>query len=418
MYALVDANSFYASCEMVFNPHLRNKPVIVLTNNDGCICATNRLAKALNIPKFSPYFKIKQQCEQQNVVVKSSNYELYADLSHKMMNVIGRYASEQYIYSIDESFLHFKNYHHIIDDFHQYATTIRRAVYKETRLPVCVGIAPTPTLAKAANHIAKKLKHYRGVAVITNEQSRIDVLSNMAVGDVWGIGRKISARLVAQNIHTALDLANYPTGLARRNFSIDVEKTVRELNTKQCIHWDAVKSPKKQIYSTRSFGQRIFEKEQLLQSLSEHVSIVARKLRDQSSLVKYMTIFASTSPFDKHPTYKKAFHTFIAPTNDTSVMLAAVDHAIDNVFSNNVAFYRAGIGCLDLVDEMYQQQDLFTPNTDNGELMKCLDHINGRYGANTLKFAAQGIEHKWAMRREFLSPHYTTRWTDIPKINC
>jgi len=418
MYALVDANSFYASCETVFDPDLRHKPVIVLTNNDGCICATNRMAKALNIPKFSPYFKIKQQCERHNVVVKSSNYELYADLSHKMMNVIGRYADEQYIYSIDESFLHFKNFANIIDDFHAYGTVIRRAVYKETRLAVCVGIASTPTLAKAANHIAKKVKQYRGVAVIDDENSRINVLSQMKVGDVWGIGRKTSAKLIIENIHTALDLSNYPVGLAKRHFSQDIERTVRELNGEQCIHWDAVKSPKKQIYSTRSFGQRVFDKDSLHQSLSEHVSIVAKKLRHQASLVKYMSLFASSSPFDDNPVYKKSFHTFIAPTNDTSVMLAAVANIIDSVFVKNVGFYRAGIGCLDLIDEEYQQQDLFTPSIDNSALMTCLDNINHRYGRNTVKFAAQGIEHQWAMRREFLSPHYTTRWADIPKIDC
>ena len=418
MYALVDANSFYASCETVFNPELRNKPVIVLTNNDGCICAANRMAKELNIPKFSPYFKIKQQCEKHNVIVKSSNYELYADLSHKMMNVIGRYTDNQYIYSIDESFLHLKNYQNIIKDFHDYGTEIRRSVYKETRLAVCVGIAPTPTLAKAANHIAKKIKHFCGVAVIDDEQSRRHVLSNMKVDDVWGIGRKISAKLIADNIHSALDLANYPIGLARRNFSIEIEKTVRELNGEQCIHWDEVKSPKKQIYSTRSFGERIFEKAQLYQSLSEHISIVAKKLRNESSLVRYMTMFASASPFDDNPVYNKSFHTFIAPTNDTSVMLSAVANNMDSLFSNNVRFYRAGIGCLDLVDERYQQQDLFTPSADNENLMKCLDTINNRYGRNTLKFAAQGVEQKWEMKREYLSPHYSTRWSDIPKIDC
>ena len=418
MYALVDANAFYASCETVFNPDLRNKPVIVLTNNDGCVCATNRMAKSLNIPKFSPYFKIRQLCESNNVVVKSSNYELYADLSYKMMNVIGRYADEQHIYSIDESFLYLKNYTKIIDNFHAYGTKIRRAVYKETRLAVCVGIAPTPTLAKAANHIAKKIKSYRGVAVINDEQSRINILSSMSVSDVWGIGRKISAKLKAQNIHSALDLANYPVGLARRNFNIEIERTVRELNGEQCIHWDEVKSPKKQIYSTRSFGQRIFTKEQLHQSLSEHVAIVAKKLRSQSSLVRYMTIFSSSSPFDDNPVYKKAFCTFIAPTNDTSVMLAAIAQAMDSIFSNNVAYYRAGIGCLDLIDECFQQQDLFIPNQDNVQLMQCVDTINNRYGKNTLAFAVQGTEQKWAMKREFLSPKYTTRWPDIPKIDC
>lgn len=418
MYALVDANSFYASCETVFDPSLRNQPIIVLTNNDGCICATNRLAKSLNIPKFSPYFKIKNLCDKNNVIVKSSNYELYADLSHKMMNVIGRYADNQYIYSIDESFLYFDNYEKVIKDFYQYGTAIRRTVYKETRLPCCVGIAPTPTLAKAANHIAKKVKAYRGVAVIDDEQSRINVLSKMKVGDVWGGGRKISSKLNLMNIHSALDLAKYPVGLARRNFNIEVERTIRELNNEQCIHWDDVKSPKKQIYSTRSFGQRVFTKEHLYQALSEHTAIVGRKLRKQGSLVRHMTIFASSSPYDNNPIYKKTFHTFSAPTNDTTVMLSVIENSMASIFLTCVAYYRAGIGCLDLVDEKFQQQDMFSPQLDNQALMSCLDGINNRYGRDTLKFAAQGIEPKWAMRREFLSPNYTTHWADIPKIEC
>lgn len=198
---------------------------------------------------------------------------------------------------------------------------------------------------------------------------------------------------------------------------IPVKKS-RELNGKQGIHWDEMKSPKKQIYSTRSFGQRVFDKTKLHQSLSEHVAIVAKKLRDQSSLVRYMTIFSSSSTFDENPVYKKSFHTFITPTNDTSVMLVAITQSMDNIFDRDVAYYRAGIGCLDLIDECFQQQDLFAPNLDNMKLMKCLDTINHKFGRNTLAFAAQGNEQKWSMRREFLSPQYTTRWTDIPKINC
>lgn len=418
MYALIDANAFYASCETVFNPSLRHKPVIVLTNNDGCICAANRQAKALNIPKFSPYFKVKHLCEQNNVIVKSSNYELYADLSNKMMNIIGRFADDQYIYSIDESFLHLKNYQHITHDLHTYGINIRRSVYKETRLPVCVGIAPTPTLAKAANHMAKRLKQFKGVIVIDNDASRRGILSQMSVEQVWGIGRKISATLKLNNIHTALDLANWAPGLARQHFNIEVERTVRELNGEQCISWDEVRTPKKQIFSTRSFGTRVTERHQLQQALSEHAAIASRKLRKQHSLVQHMTVFASSSPHDNNPTYKRAFHKFISPTNDTSIIMSAVNNLMELLYAPNVRYYRAGVGLIDLVGKEFLQQDLFNPNHDNTALMNCLDDINHRFGRNTLQFAAQGFEKKWAMRREFLSPQYTTRWKDIPKISC
>ena len=418
MYFLVDANSFYASCETVFAPHLRNKPLIVLTNNDGCVCAINRQAQALHIPKFTPYFKIKKWCEENNVVVKSSNYELYADLSSKMMNVIGRFADKQYIYSIDESFLQLSNYQHIIDDLYIYGTNIRRTVYKETRLPVCVGIAPTPTLAKAANYMAKRLISYRGVIVIDNDEVRKAILTQMSVDQVWGIGKKIMKKLEQYNIRTALELANWPLGLVRKNFSIEIERTVRELNGDQCISWDEVRAPKKQIYSTRSFGKRVTERYQLQHALCEHAAIAARKLRKQHSLVSCMTIFASSSPHDNNPTYKRAFHQFISPTNDTSVIMQAITNAIQQLYVSNVLYYRVGIGMLDLIDEAFLQHDLFSPHKDDARLMQCLDNINNRYGRDTLRFACQGIDKKWAMKRQFLSPHYTTKWKDLPKISC
>lgn len=418
MFFLVDANSFYVSCEAVFDPAIRNRPVVVLTNNDGQICAANRQAKALNISKFAPYFKVKELCKLHNVVVKSSNYELYADLSNKMMNVIGRFAHDQYIYSIDESFLRLTNYHQIIDDLHAYGTKIRRTVYKETRLPVCVGVAPTPTLAKAANNMAKKLARFRGVIVINDEQTRKDLLSQMPVADVWGVGRKISARLKLNNIHTALDLANWPVGLARKEFNIEVERTVRELNGEQCMSWEEVRAPKKQIFSTRSFGNRVTKRHELQQALNEHVSIAVRKLRKQSSLVRYMTMFASSSPHDESPTYRRAFHRFVSPTNDTSIVMQALSDAMDSLFVKNVRYYRVGIGLIDLVDQKFLQGDLFNPSQDNYKLMDCLDSINHRFGDNTLQFASQGFDKKWAMRRQFMSPKYTTNWADIPKIKC
>lgn len=203
MYALVDAVSFYASAEKVFDPAIRSKPVVVLTNNDGCVCAICPIARRLNIPKFGPYFKVKHLLEQNNVVIRSSNYELYADLSDKMMNIIARFCDTQHIYSIDESFLHFDGYTSLIKDWHEYGHTIRRTVWRETKLPVGVGFGPTPTLAKAANHAAKKLSGFNGVAVINSEQTRQAILQRMSCEDVWGIGRRLAKKLKIMNIHTA-----------------------------------------------------------------------------------------------------------------------------------------------------------------------------------------------------------------------
>ncbi len=236
MYALVDANSFYCSAEQVFRPDWRGKPIVVLSNNDGCIVAANRQAKELGIPKFAPYFQLKEQCQKLGVIACSSNYELYADLSTKMMNIIGRFAPEQHVYSIDEIFLSFKHCPSI-KSLYERGLLIRRAVWKEARLPVCVGIGATLTLAKLANHAAKKLPGYNGVCVIDNEPDRIAILKSVEVGEVWGIGRRISKKLALMEINTAYDLASMPAGLARKQFSIEIERTVRELNGQACKQW-------------------------------------------------------------------------------------------------------------------------------------------------------------------------------------
>lgn len=234
MFALVDANAFYCSAEQVFRPDWRGKPIIVLSNNDGCIVAANRQAKDAGIPKFQAYFKIKALCEQKGVIALSSNYELYADLSAKMMDVVGRFAPEQHIYSIDESFLSFARSYPAIPCLRKHGAKLRRAVWKECRLPVCVGMGATLTLAKIANHAAKKIRDYNGVCVLDNDRERLQVLAQLNVDEVWGIGRKLSKQMVFMGIETALDLANLPVGITRKNFNVEVERIVRELNGQPC----------------------------------------------------------------------------------------------------------------------------------------------------------------------------------------
>ncbi|MCF1438881.1 MAG: Y-family DNA polymerase, partial [Shewanella sp.] len=275
MYALVDANSFYASCEVVFRPEWRNRPVVVLSNNDGCVVALNRAAKAAGIEKFKPFFEVRQACERADAVVCSSNYELYGDLSAKMMDVISRYAPEQYIYSIDEIFLSLKNIYPAVNDLENHARKIRRAVWKECRLPVCVGIAPTLTLAKIANHAAKKFKGYQGVCVLDCASERNAVLAKLDVEDIWGVGKRISAKLRLMNVKTALDLANMAPKHARKQFSVEMERTILDLNGIAAKQWDEARADKKQIYSTRSMGERITDLESLQQALSKHASIAA-----------------------------------------------------------------------------------------------------------------------------------------------
>ena len=418
MYALVDAVSFYASAEKVFDPSIRNKPVVVLTNNDGCICAVCPIARRLGIPKFKPYFQIKSLLQKHGVVVRSSNYELYADLSERMMNVIARYCDNQYIYSIDESFLQFKNYSGVIKDWHQYGHEIRRAIWKETRLPVGVGFGTTSTLAKAANHAAKKLTGYNGVAIIDNAQSAQEILEKMEVNEVWGIGAKISQRLKQQNINTAHELSMQCPKDMRKQFSVITERTVNELNGVSCLTWDDVKAPKHEIFSTRSFGQRIVDIHSLHAALTTHSAIVAKKVRRQSSLIKKLLIFASSSPHDDNY-YKQAMvYKFPVATDNSCDIAKAVSLVLADIFIQGVRFYRCGVGAIALESRRYQQPDLFLPDNSNPILMNCLDTINNRYGQGTLTLAAEGKSDSWEMKRHFLSPQYTSNWRDIPKIRC
>ncbi|WMS92597.1 Y-family DNA polymerase [Pseudoalteromonas sp. HL-AS1] len=418
MYALVDAVSFYASAEKVFDPAIRSKPVVVLTNNDGCVCAICPIARRLNIPKFGPYFKVKHLLEQNNVVIRSSNYELYADLSDKMMNIIARFCDTQHIYSIDESFLHFDGYTSLIKDWHEYGHTIRRTVWRETKLPVGVGFGPTPTLAKAANHAAKKLSGFNGVAVINSEQTRQAILQRMSCEDVWGIGRRLAKKLKIMNIHTAWDLAQQNPRAMRRAFSVVVERTVSELNGITCLNWDDVRQDKREIYSTRSFGERICEPTALKTALINHVTTVANKLRAQHSLTHQLYIFAASGAHENRY-YKKYFvYKFPSPTNDTCVMANAVSEVFNKIYQPGIRFYKCGVGAVELISEQFQQNDLFNKSPDNPKLMQCLDTINNRYGKGMLSLASSKLNDRWHMNRDFLSPQYTTRWRDIPKIYC
>ncbi|MBU2917632.1 Y-family DNA polymerase [Psychrosphaera sp. F3M07] len=418
MFALVDAVAFYASAEKVFDPSIRKRPVVVLTNNDGCVCAVSPEARKLNVPKFEPYFKLRKFLQQHQVVIRSSNYELYADLSSRMMSVIGRFCDNQYIYSIDESFLQFTGFQSIINDWYAYGQEIRLAVWRETKLPVGVGFGITPTLSKAANHAAKKLAGYNGVAVIDDDHSANEILAKMSVTDVWGIGDRLGKKLNMMHIHTALDLKKQNPKHMRKQFSVVVERTVEELNGQVCLSWDDVKQAKQEIFSTRSFGERVTNIHDLKAALSTHCSIVAKKLRQQGSMTKRLVVFAHSSQHEGN-FYKRSFlYDFPVPTSDSRVLANAVNEILPHIFAPGVRFYKAGIGAIELVSEQYMQGDLFSPTLDNKKLMGSIDSINKMFGKGTIKLASEQQTKTWEMKRAFLSPRYTTRWSDIPKIQC
>lgn len=418
MYCLVDATSMYASCEKIYDNTVRSKPLIVLSNNDGCVVAACPIAKRLGFKKFVPYFQISEQVKAAGVVVRSSNYELYADISERMMETIAPFADDIYPYSIDELFFKVDRPLKVMD-WYELGLEIRKTVWREVRLPVGAGFGPTPTLSKAANHAAKKLPGATGSAVLNHKSANKEVLTQMALSDVWGVGSRLEKRLNGMGIWNGWELAQQDPAKMRRYFSILLENTVRELNGEVRMSWDDVRPAKKEIYSTRSFGQRITERDQLRYSLVAHAEAASQKLRKQGSVAGSMVIFASNSPHDNAPYFKRsAYHSFATPTGDTRQIIAAVSEAIKELYKPGVRYYKAGVGLIDLRDAKFQQGDLFTQNNDNPELMSMLDGINKRFGRDSLTFASRGKVHKFEMRREFLSKCPTTRWSEIPQIMC
>ena len=418
MYFLCDASGFYSSAEKVMRPDLRNKPVVTLSNNDGCIIAVCPIAKKLGIKKFVPYFQVKDLIKKHGVVVTSSNYELYHSLSTKMMDTISQFADDIYVYSIDELFARFDT-HLSHDSWLDLGRDIRRTVWKEVRLPVGAGGGMTPTLAKAASHAAKRIPGYNGVAVIDSEQERISILKQMDVTDVWGIGNRLGRKLNLLGIHTAHQLSVQSPARMRKQFSILVENTVRELNGEIRIKWDDVRPDKQQIYSTRTFGARVTDKRDLHKALVGHCESAMRKLRRQKSLTKAMTVFASNSPHDDTAYYRKSiYHPFAVPTMDTRIVTNALPAIIDKIFKPGVCFYRCGVGIVEIIPAANYQADLFSINEDNPKLMNVLDAVNGRYGKSTLQVASKGFDKKHEMKRLFLTKRATTRWSDVPQIKC
>ena len=418
MYALVDANSFYASAEKVFDPAIRNKPVVVLTNNDGCICAMCDLAKSTGVKKFGPYYKVQGLLKRYGAVVRSSNYELYDDLSNKMMQIVGAFAPDMHVYSIDECFLHFGNWCPP-EGWQQYAQNIKQAVWQQLRLPVGVGIGSTPTLAKVASHAGKRLGNKNGLAVLDTPQTIQHVLQQMHVSDIWGVGKRISARLEVQGISSAWQLAQCDPKSIRKQFSVETERTVRELNGTPCIAWDAERANKKQIYSTRAFGIKVTQENDLRQALCWHAEKVGEKLRRQQSSVVTLTLFAHANPFASEGHYHKAVqHKFAHPTNDTRALVQAASYASQVLFKAGVLFHKCGIGAIEILDDEHVQPDMFAQLTHNPKLMQCMDAINKKYGSQTIGAAAKGTHQNWTMKRDFLSPQYTTNWQHLPKIHC
>ncbi|WP_025120136.1 MULTISPECIES: translesion error-prone DNA polymerase V subunit UmuC [unclassified Serratia (in: enterobacteria)] len=418
MYALADVNSFYASCELLWRPDLRGRPIVVLSNNDGCVVARNQEAKALGMAMTGPYFKVRQQLERAGGVAFSSNYELYADMSARVMTILEALVPRVEIYSIDESFLDLSSLPSC-HNLEQFGRQLRKKVLRETGLTVGVGIAQTKTLAKLANFAAKKWEQTGGVVDLSSLDRQRKLMNKVLVEEVWGIGRRIAKKLNAIGIETALQLADASTTMIRKRFSVVIERTVRELGGEPCLELEEFAPTKQQIISSRSFGERITEYEHMHQAICLYATRAAEKLRAERQYCRHVSAWIKTSPFATHEAYygNSASIKLNTPTQDTRDIIAAAMRCLDTIWQPGHRFDKGGVMLQDFFSQGIAQLDMFDeyqPRNGSDKLMQVMDSINNS-GRAKLWFAGQGTQQVWSMKRELLSPAYTTRLSDLPR---
>lgn len=425
VFALVDCNNFYASCEKLFRPDLRQRPVVVLSNNDGCVVARSAEAKALGIKMGVPVFQIRDAIRRHGIVVFSSNYALYADMSSRVMRVLEDLAPAVEVYSIDESFLDLTGVARAVD-LSEFGAQVKKTVVDWTGLPVCVGIAPSKTLAKLANYGAKKYLATGGVVDLCDPARQRRLLALVPVDEVWGVGLRLTRRLNTLGIHTALDLARADPAVIRRQFSVVLERTVRELNGESCIALEPVAATKQQILCSRSFGERVLDYEVMRQAISGYTVRAGEKLRQEKQAAAVLTVFIRTSPFNRNePQYANSATTTLPfPTDDTRLLLQAAQRLLKSLWRNGYRYSKGGICLTGFHPPGSYQPGLFDtvkerPNSQR--LMAALDRINRNapHGASgKVWFAGEGVKGQaWSMNRQYLSPAYTTRWGELPPVH-
>ena len=418
-FALVDCNNFYASCEKLFRPDLKNTPIVVLSNNDGCVIARSKEAKALGIKMAVPLFQIKEQIRQHNIQIFSSNYALYADLSNRVMRTLEDLAPRVEVYSIDEAFLDLSGVESMVP-LVEFGLKIKDTIVQWTGLSVCVGMAPTKTLAKLANHAAKKYPATAGVVDLTQRERQQRLLAITPVRDIWGVGRGHAKRLEQMGIYTALDLAQSSAKNIRNQFSVVLERTVLELNGESCIEFEDVPASKQQIICSRSFGSAITTPEQMREAIAQYTARAAEKLRTEQQQAKVLTVFINTSRFKaEHKNYSNsATGELLIPSNDTRDLNKLAMQLLKPIWRDGYHYNKAGVMLSDFYRPNTYPLDLFAEvaqNPNSQQLMAVLDEIQQK-GLGRVFLASQGLQNTWAMKREHLSPAYTTRWTDLPKV--
>jgi DNA polymerase V len=419
IYALADANTFYASAERVFRPDLEGKPIVVLSNNDGCVIAQSKEAKAvLDIRMAKPWFELEAEGKKHSVVVFSSNYELYAAMSNRFMATLRQFTPRQEVYSIDESFLDMTG---INRNLTEYGQEIRATVKQWTKLPICVGFGHSKTLAKLANHCAKKQDRWSGVCDLTalSEPELASILEQLPVSKVWGIGSRLERRLNAVGIMNVLRLKRANPKRILDHFGVLMERTVLELNGEPWLELDDMRPESKQVMSSRSFGARITELRDLVEAITFHAANAAHRMRKQNLSANTVFAFVQNSPFDQAEFYPGSEAIALpAPTNSTLQINRAAQYLLKKIYKPGVYYQKAGVMLMDLVPNEGRQDDLFGYSQEDDKstrLMEALDRINQKYTRGTIKLASEGIDKAWAMRRDYKSPSYCGDWSELPK---
>ncbi|GAA4011968.1 Y-family DNA polymerase [Actimicrobium antarcticum] len=421
LFALVDVNNCYVSCERVFNPSLEGKPVVILSNNDGCAVARSAEVKALGVKMGEPWFKLKDLAKQHGIIALSSNYALYGDMSNRIMTVLRDFSPDVEVYSIDESFLGLNGLGSLWDSPTAMGQSIRQRIRQWVGVPVCVGIGNSKTLAKLANHIAKKRPDFDSVCDLSSmtRQERDALFSTIDVGEVWGIGRRLSEHLRASGIDTVAQLRDASPAWLRSRFGVVIERTVNELNGLSCLALEEVAPAKKQIIASRSFGQPVLTIDELGESVSNYMTRAAEKLRRQNGVCEAIQVFVQTNPFKASD--RQYSNGVVVPlpnaSCDTRLLIRAALFGLAQIYRPGYYYKKAGVILQGISGACAQQQSLFTTYGDGAAseaMMRTLDSLNQRFGKGAVSIASAGTRNDWAMKRERKTPDYTTNWNELP----
>ncbi len=411
-FFLIDCNAFFVSCEKVFNPQLANKPVVVLSNNDGCVIARSKEAKALGIPMGTPAFKYKQLFKEKKVIVFSSNFSLYSDMSYRVMSVLAQFTDDMEEYSVDEAFL-------LLDvaDPLKKAAEIRNKVLQWTGIPVSIGIGPTKTLAKVANDLAKKEEKTEGIFLLDTQEKVDGTLKCLPVSDIWGIGKRLEEALSAYGICTALAFKKCEDSWLKKLFSVTTYKTALELRGIPCLSLETVPCAKQTLTCSRSFAQPISDLTSLNEALATYTASAAEKMRREDSYASFLSVFLTTSPFIQNAYGNSVSISLIEPTDYTPLLIQCAKEALKSIYKDNYPYKKVGVTLCGLVSKNCYQRDLFGEQPMQTEkkikAMQLLDAVNGVWGDDALQFAAEGTQKPWKSKRECTSQRYTTCWEEL-----